>query len=659
MTTIHEVINIITESKLLSEEDFNLISSLDVDKEHHHILRLSWHVVPLGGFLGVVSWALKSPVFIITLPALLLYAAVCLAGERHRRLCLRSVTALVGALQELQSTSKKALRRLQENELIARGFMFSVTGSSVERLENSSLPSLTRRWHTLPGLREGLLSALGAAVHSLTKATRVLVECYPLRGQLDRQQFYLAFEEVDFFSTVNVAKEEEGGTSQEVKIDVLKVLQNCYLLLQSEFLRRLILTFHPELRAETSRVNTEILSALLEDISTLTKQLDTEYRIFSTYGIPRRSPSSEPPVSGTPKKLKYDDLFVSVHSTKLHLQNILYRTHAVEEYLETRENLDVDSELSMPDLQTALNDILKELDMCKSCCERGISFLGSLNNPEESKNLEEDEVCPSRNRCENEDIKQIHVGKTDLDPDVEDEVFEAISTADYFDDVSDLYDSIVCSKTEKQQQKNCSKLMLDELKSILVDKAKEWKEREEKALKNKRAREGLCEAGISLQETESADTLALKTEISNSQYRSVEEETELTDPVILKTEITDDKIRPVDGEVKVMRMPDPVVDECQQLNSSVSYEEKSSFGDEGSDEDFNLRKIVSSENGKTGTKMEDLENDNVHDTSVFKSKFSSPFGFQSTPLPHRFMVKDSETFCGTGEHSSSEDSDNE
>ncbi|XP_049812874.1 uncharacterized protein LOC126259859 isoform X3 [Schistocerca nitens] len=572
-TTIHEVIDIITQTRLLSEEDFNLISSLDIDKEHQRTLS-------------------------------------------------------------------------------------SVTGSSVERLENSSLPSLTRRWHTLPGLREGLLSALTAAVHSLTEATRVLVERYPLRGQLDRQQFYLAFQEADFLNTIGATCEEEGSTSQEVKIDVLKVLQNCYLLLQSEFLRRLVLTFHPELRAEPSCVNPKILYELLEDISTLTKQLDTEYRIFSTYGVPRRSPSSETPASGPPKKLKYDALFVSVHSTTLHLQNILYRTHVVEEYLETRENLDdLNSELSTPDLQTALNDILKELDMCRSCCERGISFLNTLNNPEPPKNLEEEEDWPARSHSGNENIKQIHVGKTDLDPDVEDEVFEAVSTADFFDDEIDLYDGTECSRTEKQQQKNCSKLMLDELKSILVDKAKEWKEREEKALKNKRAREGICEAEIVVKETESADTVALKTEISDSQSRPVEE-AELADTMALKTETSVDQSRPVEEGVKDVCVSDPVFEECQQANSGVCYEDNSSFTSEGADRDLNHRRTVGSENGKTDNNIEYSENYNVHDISVFKVGLSSPFGLQSTPLSHRFMVKDSETFCGTGEHSSSDDSDN-
>ncbi|XP_049962318.1 vezatin-like isoform X1 [Schistocerca serialis cubense] len=655
-TTIHEVIDIITQSRLLSEEDFNLISSLDIDKEHQRTL--SWHVLPLGGLVGAVTWTLKSPLLIIGIPTLLLYAAVRLAGERYHRRCLRSVAALVGALQELQTTSKKALRRLQENELIARGFMFSVTGSSVERLENSSLPSLTRRWHTLPGLREGLLSALTAAVQSLTEATRVLVERYPLRGQLDRQQFYLAFQEADFLNTIGATCEEDGSISQEVKIDVLKVLQNCYLLLQSEFLRRLVLTFHPELRAEPSRVNPKILYELLEDISTLTKQLNTEYRIFSTYGVPRRSPSSEPPASSPPKKLKYDALFVSVHSTTLHLQNILYRTHVVEEYLETRENLDdLNSELSTPDLQTALNDILKELDMCRSCCERGISFLNTLNNPELPKNLEEEEDWPARSHSGNENIKQIHVGKTDLDPDVEDEVFEAVSTADYFDDEMDLYDSTECSRTEKQQQKNCSKLMLDELKSILVDKAKEWKEREEKALKNKRAREGICEAEIVVKETELADTVALKTEISDSQNRPVEE-AELADTMALKTETSVDQSRPVEEGVKDVCVSDPVFEECQQANGGVCYEDNSSFTSEGADRDLNHRKIVGSENGKTDSNIKYSENYNVHDIGVFKVGLSSPFGLQSTPLSHRFMLKDSETFCGTGEHSSSEDSDN-
>ncbi|XP_049826868.1 uncharacterized protein LOC126266595 isoform X2 [Schistocerca gregaria] len=598
-TTIHEVVDIITQSRLLSEEDFNLISSLDVDKEHQRTL--SWHVLPLGGLVGAVTWTLKSPLLIIGISTLLLYAAVRLAGERYHRRCLQSVAALVRALQELQTTSKKALRRLQENELIARGFML---------------------------------------------------------GQLDRQQFYLAFQEADFLNTIGATCEEEGSTSQEVKIDVLKVLQNCYLLLQSEFLRRLVLTFHPELRAEPSCVNPKILYELLEDISTLTKQLDTEYRIFSTYGVPRRSPSNEPPASGPPKKLKYDALFVSVHSTTLHLQNILYRTHVVEEYLETRENLDdLNSELSTPDLQTALNDILKELDMCRSCCERGISFLNTLNNQEPPKNLEEEEDWPARSHSGNENIKQIHVGKTDLDPDVEDEVFEAVSTADYFDDEIDLYDSAECSRTEKQQQKNCSKLMLDELKSILVDKAKEWKEREEKALKNKRAREGICEAEIVVKETGLADTVALNTEISDSHSRPVEE-AELADTMALKTETPVDQSRPVEEGVKDVCVSDPVFEECQQANSGVCYEDNSSFTSEGVDRDLNHRKIVGSENGKTDSNIEYSENYNMHDIGVFKVGLSSPFGLHSTPLSHRFMLKDSETFCGTGEHSSSEDSDN-
>jgi hypothetical protein len=140
-------------------------------------------------------------------------------------------------------------------------------------------------------------------------------------------------------------------------------------------------------------------------------------------------------------------------------------------------------------MTTVLTDIITEICSCKSCLEVALSQLKVLNKPATPHTTFKTSDLLAKNISE-QTQEPIEVGFTDLDPQVEDEVFEAIISHDNLgsrsedeDDSSVPLDAV--DQVKQQMEKECSARMMLELKTVLVHKSQEWEKREAKALKNK------------------------------------------------------------------------------------------------------------------------------------------------------------------------------
>ncbi|GLH05082.1 Uncharacterized protein GBIM_10699 [Gryllus bimaculatus] len=399
---------------------------------------------------------------------------------------------LLQAMKDLYVVFWKSMKLLQENELILRGFTLAKTGSTVSRLENSDLPCMIRKWDSSPGLRIAVAKTLVEAITTLSCATQQLISYCPLFGQLDNPSHYMSY--LDEKTLGLLQEEEELG----VKLSHLKVYENVYLflqrlhhvflLLQSEFLRRLALCFCPELwRWQSLKQVKNVMQTVCNVTKTAShihSNLIKEYQIFYSYGTCEKIQDNALllPIQKS-DFFKTTDLQDAIRSASLHLQVLLLNTRTLEERLEIKEQTVQENE-DLEDVITHLSSIIQELDACRSCCEEGIIQIKKLTTLEALPEPEGSERIIDKIDSSDAPLKVVQVGYTDLDPQVEDEVFEAVITEDIDSESTVSYNEDVIKNEQMQYEKakQLSKKMMQELKSVLVIKAQKWKEREAKAL---------------------------------------------------------------------------------------------------------------------------------------------------------------------------------
>jgi hypothetical protein len=397
-----------------------------------------------------------------------------------------AVKRLLGCCKDLLLLQKKSLNFVQENELLFRGFTLAKTSSSVLNFEHSVVPCLAKRWYVMSGLRMSIAQSALQAINVMQDSVKALIMMCPLSGHLDKKNHYLAYLSVEELGIAEIDTTEDF----ELPLGMLKKLHHVYCLLQSEFLRRLALCFVVKFWKD---VGQNILSVLtiINEVSNkyheLLSILNQDYKFFSGYGLNAVNDT----YIKTPTKRnswRYFGAYVGIHSACLHLQGMLHRAKEMEELIQVQsdENEVADNSTLSRNVTGVLTDIVTEINSCKSCLEVAISEL--VNKPPTPHSTLE--ICDSLTKNVSEEKqKPVVVGVTDLDPQIEDEVFEALISHDNLligceDDDDDCYFvSMDATDEVRRTEKECSDRMLLELKTVLVHKAHEWEKREAKALK--------------------------------------------------------------------------------------------------------------------------------------------------------------------------------
>ncbi|XP_069694622.1 vezatin [Periplaneta americana] len=400
-----------------------------------------------------------------------------------------AVKSLLSCCKDLYLLQKKSLKFVQENELLYRGFTLAKATSSALPLENATLPCLTKRWYVMSGLRTSIAQSALEAVRVLQLGTQSLIVNCPLSGQLDNRNNYVAFCSLEELGIqINVPDDVEYSLGN------LKKFHEIYLHLQSEFLRRLALCFLMTLWKNPAQKITEVVTVinkLSADFDRCIITLNDDYKFFSCYGLKMECNCSHLRAPKT-NTWTYYGPYVGTHSALLHLQGMLQRTKEVEEMLVNEidrcEEMDSDAlKYYIANITNVLTDIATEIDSCKSCIEVAINQLTVLNQKVTPAEAIQSLEVPVYENNENASgtRKPIPVGFTDLDPQLEDEIFEAIFSHDNVgaDFDGDDTETSVVEKEKRQIEKEYSERVLSELKSVLVFKAQEWEQREAKALK--------------------------------------------------------------------------------------------------------------------------------------------------------------------------------
>lgn len=263
-----------------------------------------------------------------------------------------------------------------------------------------------------------------------------------------------------------------------------------YCLLQSEFLRRLALCFVVKFWKDGGQNILPVLT-IVNEVSNkyheFLRILNQDYKFFSGYGLNAVNDT----YIKTPTKRnswRYFGAYVGIHSACLHLQGMLHRAKEVEELIQVQsdENEVADNSTLSRNVTEVLTDIVTEINSCKSCLEVAISEL--VNKPP-TPHLTSENCDSLRKNVSEQKQKPVVVGVTDLEPQIEDEVFEAIISQDNLltgceDDDDGFFVSMdATDEVRRRTEKECSDRMLLELKTVLVHKAHEWEKREARALK--------------------------------------------------------------------------------------------------------------------------------------------------------------------------------
>lgn len=260
---------------------------------------------------------------------------------------------------------------------------------------------------------------------------------------------------------------------------------NSYILLQSEFLRRLALCYCPDIWSHLTlkaalEYSKKHLPEILKWSGHVQETLIQEQRFFRAI---LESKEKQSQLKSTVFSWDYSDVYISVRSASIHFQSLLIQIQGLQDILESDEYGQSKSDKGLLNtIARILLEITKGIQSGQSCIDASsvqiykmisaLQPLAKVSGPELVSLSTEDSDG---------------LINSAVNPPVEDEVFELtvpqedvlLSDEDGWDDLTVEY------RKKKKKQGETSKRVLQELKTVLVKKAEEWKEREKRAMEVK------------------------------------------------------------------------------------------------------------------------------------------------------------------------------
>ncbi|XP_006888550.1 PREDICTED: vezatin [Elephantulus edwardii] len=386
---------------------------------------------------------------------------------------------------------RKALRLIQETEVISRGF--TLVSAACPFNKAGQHPS-----QHLIGLRKAVYRTVRANFQAARLATLYMLKNYPLNSESDNITNYICvvpFKELGLgFSHEQVSEEEAHNLTDGFSLPALKVLFQLWVAQSSEFFRRLALLLSTANSPPGSLLTPALLphrilsdvtqglphahSACLEEL----KRSYEFYRYFETQhqSVPQRLSKTQQ------KSRELNNVHTAVRSLQLHLKALLNEVIILEDELEklvcTKETQELVSE-SYQLLEQKMKLIQPHVQASNNCWEEAISQVDRLLRRNTDKKGKPEIACENPH-CSAIPLLQPTLHIADKDPIPEEQELEA-----YVDDIdmdNDFQkDDFYClSQEDRERQKREheeSKRVLQELKSVLGFKASEterqkWKQ---------------------------------------------------------------------------------------------------------------------------------------------------------------------------------------
>ncbi|XP_032501502.1 vezatin isoform X2 [Phocoena sinus] len=386
---------------------------------------------------------------------------------------------------------RKALRLIQETEVISRGF--TLVSAACPFNKAGQHPS-----QHLIGLRKAVYRTVRANFQAARLATLYMLKNYPLNSESDNVTNYICvvpFKELGLgLSEEQISEEEAHNLTDGFSLPALKVLFQLWVAQSSEFFRRLALLLSTansppgplltpallphHILSDVTQGLPHAHSACLEEL----KRSYEFYRYFETQhqSVPQRLSKTQQ------KSRELNNVHTAVRSLQLHLKALLNEVIIFEDELEklvcTKETQELVSE-AYQILEQKLKLIQPHVQASNNCWEEAISQVDKLLRRNTDKKGKPEMACENPH-CTVVPLMQPPLHIADKDPIPEEQELEA-----YVDDIDmdsdfrkdDFYYLSQEDRERQEREHEESKRVLQELKSVLGFKASEaerqkWKQ---------------------------------------------------------------------------------------------------------------------------------------------------------------------------------------
>ncbi|XP_039917099.1 vezatin isoform X3 [Hirundo rustica] len=516
-----DTLRAILQQEVLLQEDVELIEFLDPSilsagqckqQENRQLPTLRSLATPniwdVSLFLAFVSALLMFPSrwteasWLLCGPALLLYAAFRVWGTWRTAQLQMSLRKYCIQLEETVANSRaftnlvrKALRLIQETEVISRGFTLLLDRVSAACPFNKAGQHPIQH---LIGLRKAVYRSVRANFRAARLATLYMLKNYPLNSESDNVTSYICvvpFKELGLgLSEEQVSEEEAHNLTDGFSLPALKVLFQLWVGQSSEFFRRLALLLSPANASPEASVSPERLphhvlcdasQGLPHALAACLEELKRSYEFYRYFETQHQS-GLEWPARAKQESRELNSLQTAVHSLQLHLKALLNEVIILEDELEklvsTKETPELTTEAHQV-LEQKLKFIQPHIQASNSCWEEAISQVEKMSGRNPNKKGKIEVSCDSLQHT-TIPLTQPAIYIENKDPIPEEQELEAYVDYSDTDNEYKREDFYCFSQEERERQereRQESKRVLQELKSVLGFKASEierqkWKQ---------------------------------------------------------------------------------------------------------------------------------------------------------------------------------------
>ncbi|NWZ65045.1 VEZA protein, partial [Acrocephalus arundinaceus] len=513
----------ILQQEVLLQEDVELIEFLDPSilsagqckqQENRQLPTLRslatpniWDVSLFLAFVSALlmfpSWWKESSWLLCGL-VLLVYAAFRVWGTWRTAKLQMSLRKYCIQLEETVANSRaftnlvrKALRLIQETEVISRGFTLLLDRVSAACPFNKAGQHPSQH---LIGLRKAVYRSVRANFRAARLATLYMLKKYPFckNPPSDNVTSYICvvpFKELGLgLSEEQVSEEEAHNLTDGFSLPALKVLFQLWVGQSSEFFRRLALLLSPANASPKALVSPErlphhilcdVTQGLPHTHAACLEELKRSYEFYRYFETQHQS-GLEWPARTKQESRELNCLQTAVRSLQLHLKALLNEVIILEDELEklvsTKETRELTTEARQV-LEQKLKFIQPHIQASNSCWEEAISQVEKMSGRNPNKKGKIEVSCDNLQHTA-VPLTQPAIYIENKDPIPEEQELEAYV---YYSDTDNEYkreDFYCFSHEERERQereRQESKRVLQELKSVLGFKASEierqkWKQ---------------------------------------------------------------------------------------------------------------------------------------------------------------------------------------
>nr|XP_019960501.1 PREDICTED: vezatin isoform X1 [Paralichthys olivaceus] len=343
--------------------------------------------------LAVAPWSLALLGW-VGLRGITLWRRACVQRAVHAR--VTQLQTLVHNGKTLTGLSRKALRLVQETEVISRGFTLLLDRVSAAGSFSRAGPGAVPRGQQLIGLRKALYRALRSAFRASRRATCHMLKAFPLNSEIDNVTNYVSavpLKELGLgLGIEHLGDEQAQELTDDYSLPALKMLFQLWVGQSSECFRRLALLLSPRridepeegaLKGESPlltqpplhRSIVAVTEPLHHALAGCLCEVQRSYDFHRHFETQPRSTGSDKTGRAREKCRELNTLHTSIRSLQLHLKALLSEMIILEDDL---EKLMVSKELtelscnSYQDLNDRLQQLQPHMQASTGCWEDSI-----------------------------------------------------------------------------------------------------------------------------------------------------------------------------------------------------------------------------------------------------------------------------------------------